>query len=91
MCLPQVSSVFKKVSPYILDCIVYIHTGCSNKSAKFNFVIKGTIYSKSADPLFQYKVHTLRRTVEHNIRQISTTTLLAHSCSFDETLNDIST
>jgi hypothetical protein len=29
--------------------------------------------------LFQYKVHTLRLTVEHNIRQMSPATLLAHS------------
>ena len=40
--------------------------------------------------LFQYKVHTLRLIVEQNIQQISLTTLLARSCSFDETLDDIS-
>ena len=47
------------------------YIGCPNKSARFNFAVKPTIYSKSADILFQYKVHTLRLTVEHNIRQTS--------------------
>jgi len=64
--------------------------GCPKKSARFNFVIKRTIYSKMLKVLFQYKVHTLGLIVEHNIRQMSPTTLLAHSCSFDETLDDIS-
>ena len=40
--------------------------------------------------LFHYKVHTLQLIVEHIILQISRTTLLAHSCSFDEILDDIS-
>ena len=34
---------------------------------------------KSADFLFQYKVRTLRLIVEHSIRKMSPTTLLAHS------------
>jgi hypothetical protein len=33
--------------------------------------------------LFQYKVHTLRLIVEHNIRQMSPTTLLAHTDDSD--------
>ena len=40
--------------------------------------------------LFQYKVHTLRLIVEHNIRQMSPTTPLAHFSPFDEILDDIS-
>jgi hypothetical protein len=37
--------------------------------------------------LFNYKVHTLRSIVEHNIRQMSPTTLLAHTWYFLKSLN----
>jgi len=35
-------------------------------------------YSKRADSLFQYTVHTLRLIVEHNIRQMSPTLIVFH-------------
>ena len=63
---------------------------CPNKSARFNFVTNAPFIQKVLIFFFQYKVHTLRLIVEHNIRQMSPTTLLAHSCSFDEILDDLS-
>jgi len=64
--------------------IFYMHrnTGCPNKSARFNFVTNAPFIQKVLIFLFQYKVHILRLIVEHNIRQMSPTTLLAHSCCF---------
>ena len=55
---------------------IYIYTGCPNKSARFNFEIKAPFIQNMPTFLFQYKVHTLRFFVEHNIRQMSPTTLL---------------
>ena len=51
--------------------------GCPNKSAIFNFVINAPFIQKVLIFLFQYKVHILRLIVEHNIRQMSSTTLLS--------------
>ena len=51
--------------------------GCPNKSAKFNFVINAPFIQKVLICLFQYKVHILRLTVEHNLRQMSSKTLLS--------------
>jgi hypothetical protein len=56
----------------------------------FNFATNAPFIQKVLIFLLQYKVHTLRLIVEHNIPQMSPTTLLAHSCSFDEILGDIS-
>jgi hypothetical protein len=65
--------------------------GCPNKSARFNFVIKRTIYSKSVDIFIAvYSTHTAIN-CGTQYPQTSPTTLLAHSCSFDEILDDIST
>ena len=58
--------IMTQVMPYI---------GCSNKSARFNFVINAPFIQKVL--IFQYKVYTLRLIVEHSIRQMSPMTLLS--------------
>ena len=55
-----------------------VHTiGCPNKNARFDFVINTPFIQKVLIFLFQYKVHILLLIVEHNIQQMSPTTLLS--------------
>ena len=49
----------------------------SHVPTRFNFVINAPFIQKVLIFLFQHKVHTLRLIVEHNIRQMSPTTLLS--------------
>ena len=47
VCVVVVVVVVVEIYEYTYVTVNYI--GCPNKSARFNFVIKRTIYSKSAD------------------------------------------
>ena len=55
----------------------YVTIGCPKKSARFNLVINPPFIQKVLIFLFHYKVRILRLILEHNIRQMSLTTLLS--------------
>jgi hypothetical protein len=69
--------------PHILSVLTVPNTGCPNiqgvptRAQDLNFLINAQFIRKLLIFLFQYKVHTLRLIVEHNIRQMSPTTLLS--------------
>jgi len=58
-----------------------------NKNARFNFVINAQFIQKVLIFLYQYKVDTLPLIVEHNIRQMSPSTLLSLGDENARTLN----
>ena len=73
------SSVWSQNHDIVLTTDFSRSIGCPNKSARFNFVINAPFIQKVLICLFQYKVHTLQLNVEHNLRQISPTTLLSRA------------